>query len=83
MPDQPTTSETVQTEAARQAIILAFSIVGVLVMVWAQRAASDPDFGRTQLMAAAKGSERLMARVAARAWKLAERARLAYEDGAA
>jgi hypothetical protein len=83
MPEQPATADTVQTEAARQAVILAFSIVGLLVMVWAQRAASDPDFGRTQKMAAAKTSERFLARLAARAWKLAERARLAYEDGTA
>jgi hypothetical protein len=83
MPEQPTTSGTVQAETARQAVILAFSVVGVLVMVWAQRAASDPDFGRTQRMAAAKGSERLLARLAARAWKLAERARVAYESDSA
>jgi hypothetical protein len=82
MPEQ-TTSDTVQAETARQAVILAFSIVGVLVMVWAQRAASDPDFGRTQRMAAAKGSERIFARLAARAWKLAERARVAYESDSA
>lgn len=77
--EQPDTAGTVQAEAARQAVILAFSIVGVLIMVWAQRASSDPDFHRAARMRAAKAGERAAARLAARAWRLAERARRSYE----
>lgn len=77
------TAATVKGEAARQAVILAFGIVSVLVMVAAQRAAGDPDFYRSQRMKAAKASERLLARLAARAWKLAEAARREYESESA
>ena len=56
---QDTTAATVKGEAARQAVILAFGIVSVLVMVAAQRAAGDPDFYRSQRMKAAKASERM------------------------
>jgi|HubBroStandDraft_3_1064219.scaffolds.fasta_scaffold132622_2 hypothetical protein len=69
----------VKSEAARQAVILAFGVVSVLVMVWAQRAAGDPDFYRSQRMRAAKASERILARLAARAWRLAEAARREYD----
>ena len=79
----PTPGETAQNEAARQAVILIFGIVSVLLMVAAQRAAADPDFYRTVRMRAAKASERMLARAAACAWRAAERARLRYEsDGA-
>lgn len=81
--EQQDTAATVKGEAARQAVMLAFGIVSVLVMVWAQRAASDPDFGREQRMRAAKTSERMLARLAARAWRLAERARREYEQESA
>jgi hypothetical protein len=74
---------TAKAEAARQLVILAFGIAGVLIMVWAQRASSDPDFYRAARMRAAKVSERLAARVAARSWGLAERARRSYESDAA
>jgi heme A synthase len=73
---QPTPA---RDEAARQAIILAFSVVGVIVMIWAQRHASDPDAARTVRMRTAKGAERAYAHAAAWAWRQAERARLAYE----
>lgn len=76
---QPTTADSARDEAARQAVILAFSVVGVLIMVAAQRAAGDPDFYRTIRMKASKAAERLAAKAAARAWAAAERARRAYE----
>lgn len=78
-----TPADAAQTEAARQAVILAFGVVGVLVMVWAQRSAGDPDFYRGQRMRAAKASERALARMAAWCWKRAERARLSYDKDAA
>jgi hypothetical protein len=74
---------TAKAEAARQVVILAFGVVSVLIMVWAQRASSDPDFYRAARMRAAKAGERLAARVAARSWGLAERARRSYEADAA
>ena len=80
---QDTTAATVKGEAARQAVILAFGIVSVLVMVAAPRAAGDPDFYRSQRMKAAKASDWLLARLAARAWKLAEAARREYESESA
>jgi hypothetical protein len=73
------TAEIAKDEAARQAIILAFSIVGVVVMVWAQRHAADPDAARTIRMRGAKSSERWFARLAAWSWHQAEAARLRYE----
>lgn len=66
-------------EAARQAVMLAFSVVSVLLAVAAQRAAGDPDFYRTIRMRVTKGAERFLAMTAARAWRAAEAARLAYE----
>jgi hypothetical protein len=52
-------------------------------MLWVQRHASDPDFSRSHRMRLAKNSERFWARLAARAWALAEQARLEYEREAA
>jgi len=87
MTDQPappqTAGDTVQAEAARQAVILAFSILGVLVMIAAQRAAGDPDFYRMIRMRASRAAERVLATTAARAWTLAERARRVYESNTA
>jgi hypothetical protein len=80
---EQSTADTVQSEAARQAVILLFGVVSVLIMIGAQRAASDPDFYRTARMRAAKASERILARLAARAWKLAESARRDYESESA
>ncbi len=79
----PTPGETAANEAARQAVMLAFSIAGVLLMIAAQRAASDPDFYRGLRMRAAKCAERAAARMAAVAWRAAERARKAYEQESA
>jgi hypothetical protein len=75
----PTPGQTAQNEAARQAVILAFGIASVLLMIAAQKASGDPDFWRSCRMWAAKQRERFLARLAARSWRAAERARLAYE----
>ncbi len=80
---QATPGETAQNEAARQAVILAFSIAGVLLMVAAQRAAGDPDFYRGLRMRWSKAAERVLARAAGRLWAGAERARRAYEGESA
>lgn len=81
MSDQPDAApeRTARDEAARQAVMLAFSVVSVLLAVAAQRAAHDPDFYRTIRMRLTKGAERFLAMTAARAWRAAERARQAYE----
>jgi hypothetical protein len=73
------TSSVVRDETARQAVILAFGVVSVLVYVWAQRWAADPDLSRTGRMRAAKHAERAWARLAGWAWRRAEQARVAYE----
>jgi hypothetical protein len=73
----------VTEQADSPAVTLAFGIAWVLIMVWAQRASSGPDFYRAARMRAAKAGERLAARVAARSWGLAERARRSYEADAA
>lgn len=78
-----TTADAARTEMARQAVILVFSVVGVVVYVWAQRHASDPDATRTIRMRASKGGERFYARLAGWAWRQAERARQAYEQDSA
>jgi hypothetical protein len=75
--------ETAQNEAARQAVILFFGIVSVLLMVAAQRAAGDPDFYRSARMRTAKAAERVLARLAGVSWRAAERARVAYEQESA
>jgi hypothetical protein len=70
---------TAREETTRQAIILVFSIAGVLLMIAAQRAAADPDFYRSLRMRAAKSLERAAARAAAWSWGRAEAARVAYD----
>jgi hypothetical protein len=71
--------EAARTELTRQAIILAFGIVGLVVMAYAQRHATDPDMMRTHKMRASKRAERSWARIAAWSWARAEEARRAYE----
>jgi hypothetical protein len=77
MPDE--TSSVVKDETARQAVILIFGVVSVLVYVWANRVAAAPDFARSQRMQATKQAEKAWARLAAWAWARAEQARVAYE----
>jgi hypothetical protein len=79
MPEQ-SAGESARRTAAEQAIILAFSVAGLAIMLWIQRAGSDPDFARTMRMRSAKHAEKYYARVAAEAWKRAEAARLLYES---
>jgi hypothetical protein len=84
-PDETTASSSsvVKDETARQAVILAFGVASVLVYVWAQRWAADPDLARSGRMRATKQAERVWARLAGWAWRRAEAARRAYEkDGA-
>lgn len=84
MSEQPETpAQVAQSEAARQAVILAFSLAGVLLAVVAQRAASDPDFARILRMRMMKGTERSMALLAKWAWHEAEQARKAYQEDCA
>ena len=78
-----TPGDSAKDEAARQAVILLFSVAGVLLMVAAQRAAGNPDFYRGLRMRWAKAVERTLARVAARSWAGAEQARRWYEDDSA
>lgn len=78
-PEVPGAAEAAQSEAARQLVVLAFSVISVLLAVAAQRAAADPDFYRTIRMRVSKGAERFLAMTAARAWRAAERARRVYE----
>jgi len=73
-------------EAARQLVALAVTVMTVPLLVWLERAASDPDMARTMRMRAARVAERVAARAAAAAtlaagklWEAAERARVAYE----
>jgi hypothetical protein len=77
--EQGSSTSPVKDETARQAVILAFGVVSVLVYVWAQRWAADPDLARSGRMRAARHAERGWARLAGWAWRRAEQARLAYE----
>ena len=79
MSETQTPGETARNEAARQAVILAFGIASVLLMVAGQKAAASPDFYRSARMGAAKAAERQLAWLAGLAWRAAERARVAYE----
>jgi hypothetical protein len=79
MPEETSSSSVVKDETARQAIILIFGVASVLVYVWAQRWAADPDLARSGRMHASKRIERAYARLAAWAWHRAEAARRAYE----
>jgi hypothetical protein len=83
MPDEAASSSVVKDETARQAVILAFGVASVLVYVWAQRWAADPDLARSGRMRATKQAERAWARLAAWAWHRAEQARRAYEKDSA
>ena len=77
--EETTAGEAAKTEVARQVVILLFSAAGLVVYVWAQRRAADPDLERTARMRVSKSAERGWARLAGWAWRNAERARLQYE----
>jgi len=76
MSDEPGVARDAVVE---QAIILVFSVAGLIIYVWIQRHASDPDAFRRARMRSAKSSERAYARAAGWCWRRAEDARLAYE----
>lgn len=73
------TSSVVKDETARQVVVLLFGVASVLLYVWAQRWAADPDVVKTSRMQAMKKTERAYARAAAWCWRRAEQSRLAYE----
>jgi len=66
-------------EAAGQAVWLAAMAIAIPLLAWIERKAHEPDAFRSVKMRAAKGVERFAATSAAAWWKVAERARLAYE----
>lgn len=64
MSDSSTTpAEAAKAEAAKQAVILAFTVIAVLVVM----AVQDPDFLRTQRMRLAAASRRLLTSLARQA----------------
>jgi hypothetical protein len=81
MPDDttPTPGDAARAETARQVVVLLFGAASLVMYVWVQRWAADPDQARTWRMRAAKTSERGWARVAGWSWRRAEQARLTYE----
>ena len=66
-------------EAAGQAVWIAAMAIAIPLLAWLERKASDPDAWRQVKMRAAKCVERFAAQSAAGWWRLAERARRAYE----
>jgi hypothetical protein len=66
-------------EAARQSVWLAAMLVAIPLLAWAERKMSSPDTLKALRMRAALHAERLAAAAAADLWKLAERARRAYD----
>ena len=79
MSEQPQeTRERAKQELIVQLIGLAALAAGVVIASW-QRKTSEPDHWRSQRMRWAKATERGAARLAAWAWRHAERARVAYE----
>lgn len=72
--------DTVGREAARQAVGLVLMTAAAILLTVAERKASDPDFMRTVRMVSARQCERAAAGAAAGLWKVAERARRAYES---
>lgn len=77
--DTAVREDTVGREAARQAVGLVLMTVAAVVLTLAERKAADPDFMRTVRMVSARQCERAAAGAAAGLWKVAERARRAYE----
>lgn len=65
-------------ETARQLVVLAAGLLFVGLASWLERWMSNPDAARTVKMHALHDAEVACARVAATAWRMAERARRAY-----
>lgn len=78
MNETDATKERAKQELAVQLIGLAALVVAGVIVSW-QRKMSEPDHWRSQRMRWAKATERGAARLAAWAWRHAERARVAYE----
>ena len=77
--DEDGALSTAREEAARQGVWLLAMVIALPVLAYVERKSTDPDFLRLCKMRAAKAVERFAATTAAEWWKLAERARLAYE----
>lgn len=83
MSDTPAPGDAARAEAAAQAVAIAAMVIVIPVAAWLQRHSTDADALRTLRMRAARLAERHAARAAAGCWRLAERARRAYEADAA
>ena len=76
---RPDPSARAREELAGQAVWLLAMVVAIPVLAWVERKATDPDAARAMKMRAAKFLERVAATSAANWWRVAEKARLAYE----
>ena len=70
----------VRDEATRQAVILAFSIVGGVIVIWSMRAASRPDLWRTLRMKKALFVKRTANAIADKCHDIAGKAATAYNQ---
>jgi hypothetical protein len=66
-------------EAARQSVWLAAMLIAIPLLAWCERKFSSPDQLKAMRMHAAREAERFCAETAGAWWRLAERARKAYE----
>lgn len=66
-------------ETVRQTVILGFSLVGTVIMVYLMRKANDPDVFRTAKMASALRLKRIAQRQAVWWEDLAEKAATVYQ----
>ena len=71
--------ETAKRETARQAVILIFSVVGSVAMVYLARKTSDPDLFRTVKMAGALKVKRVAQRQVDWWQDVADRAATVYQ----
>ena len=69
----------IRDETGRQLVVLAAGLLFVGLASWLERWMSNPDAARTVKMHALHDAEVAFARVAASAWRWAERARVAYQ----
>jgi hypothetical protein len=78
-PGVPDPGARAKGEAAEMAVYFIGMVATGVALQFAQRMAGDPDFMRRIRMRVAKVVERFAATTAHEWWRLAERARLAYE----
>lgn len=76
--ERPTVGEIARDEATRQTVILGFMVVGGAVVLWASRAASNPDMWRTLRMRKALVVKRVAGGLAERFQTIATNAATAY-----